>query len=304
MRGVHSILPTPFLPSGVVDHDSLARVIELYIDAGVDGLTALGVTSEVAQLNGRERDEILDTVFSTVSGRLPVMVGTTAAATRSCIELSQAAEAAGASSVMVSPPRLPKLDSDLVLRHFRELADAVDLQIVIQDYPPISGFTMEPGLLVRLAESVPQARTVKLEDPPTALKTAQILDAGADCEIHVLGGLGGAFLLEELLSGAAGALTGFCYPEILVAVVRLFDDGDIDAAADLFYRWTPLLRYEFQPVIGSAIRKEMLRRRGVFGHNIVRPPGWSLDAHTRRTLDQLLDWVGENLDLTTIPASA
>ncbi len=295
MQGVYSVLPTPFLGNTDIDHASLRRVVDLAIGAGVDGLTALGVTSEVARFTEAERALVLDVVLSQVAGRVPVVAGTTAEGLRTCIEFSKQAKAAGAAMVMVSPPRMVKLNSDSVLGHYKALADAVDLPIVVQDYPPISGFAMEPALLARIAREVPRARTIKLEDPPTPFKTSRILDqanaqdlpAGA---LSIFGGLGGVFLLEELLAGAAGAMTGFAYPEVLVQIVRKFKAGDVDGASDVFYRFVPLMRFEFQEGIGMAIRKEVLRRRGAIADPATRAPGAKLDATTLAALERLLTW--------------
>jgi 4-hydroxy-tetrahydrodipicolinate synthase len=291
VQGVYSVLPTPFTAAGDIDHDSLRRVVDVGIAAGIDGFTILGVTSEVARFTEAERGEVTDTVMAAVRGRVQVVAGTTADGLRTCVAYSRAAKAAGANAVMVSPPRMPKLNSDAVLRHYTALADAVDLPIVVQDYPPISGFAMEPWLLARIAREVPAARTIKLEDPPTPFKTARILEAAADVPVAIFGGLGGVFLLEELMAGAAGAMTGFAYPEALVEIVRLFRRGDVDSAADLFYHCVPLMRFEFQEGIGMAIRKEVLRRRGVLKSAATRAPAGGLDAPTREALDRVLAWV-------------
>ena len=112
-------------------------------------------------------------------------------------------------------------------------------------------------------------------------------------ELRILGGLGGVYLYEELLAGAAGAMTGFAYPEILVEVVRLFRAGKRDEAAQVFYRSVALMRFEFQEGIGMAIRKEVLRRRGAIAHAAVRAPAGSLDASTREALDRVLAWAGK-----------
>ena len=134
LRGVFSVLPTPFLESakaaasgtkrrrksadlaagsesvlreflqsGDVDVESLRRVVELFLQAGVDGLTALGVTGEVARLSERERSLVLETVLGTVRNRAPVVAGTTADGLRTCIEYTRAARQAGASAVMTRP---------------------------------------------------------------------------------------------------------------------------------------------------------------------------------------------------------
>jgi 4-hydroxy-tetrahydrodipicolinate synthase len=290
LEGVYSVLPTPFSASGDLDLASLRQVIDLFIEAGVNGVTALGVTGEVARLTDDERRQVLEAVIEHVNGRIGVVVGTTAEGTRTCVAYSRHARNAGATAVMVSPPRMPKLNSDAVVAHFAALAEAVDIQVVVQDYPPISGFAMEPALLARIAREIPQARTIKLEDPPTPLKTSRILKACGDMQVRIFGGLGGVFLLEELMAGATGAMTGFAFPEVLVNIVALYRAGNVDEAAELFYKTVPLMRFEFQEGIGMAIRKEVLRRRGALASAATRAPGASLDQTTREALDRVMKY--------------
>ncbi len=290
LEGVYSVLPTPFTQSGDLDEASLRRVVDLFAGAGVNGVTALGVTGEVARLEDAERRRVLEVVTSHVNGRIGVVAGATAEGTRTCIAYCRHARECGATAVMVSPPRMPKLNSDGVVRHFEALAEAVDIDIVVQDYPPISGYAMEPSLLARIARQIPRARTIKLEDPPTPFKTARILDQCQDMEVRIFGGLGGVFLLEELMAGATGAMTGFAFPEILVDIVRLFRSGQLDRAADVFYRAVPLMRFEFQEGIGMAIRKEVLHRRGALASPATRAPGPQLDKTTRDALDRVMAW--------------
>jgi 4-hydroxy-tetrahydrodipicolinate synthase len=299
LEGVYSVLPTPFTDAGDVDEGSLRKVVDLFIEAGVNGVTALGVTGEVARLEDSERRRVLETVVEHVAGRIGVVAGTTADGTRTCIAYSRHARECGATAVMVSPPRMPKLNSDAVVRHFATLADAVDIEIVVQDYPPISGYAMEPWLLARIAKEIPRARTIKLEDPPTPFKTSRILAeikkiAAADVDVRIFGGLGGVFLLEELLAGATGAMTGFAFPEILVQIVGLFRAGRTDEAADVFYRAVPLMRFEFQEGIGMAIRKEVLHRRGALASPATRPPAAQLDKTTREALERVMAWVQQH----------
>jgi 4-hydroxy-tetrahydrodipicolinate synthase len=290
LEGVYSVLPTPFAANGDVDEASLRRTIDLFVAAGVNGVTALGVTGEVARLDDGERRRVLDVVVEQAGGRIGVVAGTTADGTRTCINHSRHAKVTGATAVMVSPPRMPKLNSEAVVRHYAALADAVDIEIVVQDFPPISGYAMEPALLARIAREIPRARTIKLEDPPTPFKTSRILELAGDMEVRIFGGLGGVFLLEELLAGATGAMTGFAFPEILVEIVSLFRAGNTDGAAELFYRAVPLMRFEFQENIGMAIRKEVLHRRGALASPATRPPAAALDNATRDALDRVLAW--------------
>jgi len=290
-EGVYSIIPTAFTDSGDLDPASQRAVVDLFIEKGANGLTALGVTGEVARLEERERAEILEVVVEQAAGRVPIIAGTSAEGTRTCISYTRQAKQLGAAAVMVSPPRMPKLNSAAVVNHYKALADAVDLPIIVQDYPPITGFAMEPSLLARIAKEIPTARTIKLEDPPTPFKTARILEAAGETKVQIFGGLGGVFLLEELISGATGAMTGFAFPEILARIMKHWNAGEKDAAADVFYRAVPLMRFEFQEGIGMAIRKEVLRRRGALKSAVTRAPAGALDAPTKVALDRVLAWV-------------
>jgi 4-hydroxy-tetrahydrodipicolinate synthase len=204
LEGVYSVLPTPFTAGGDLDEASLRKVVDLFVSAGVNGVTALGVTGEVARLDERERRRVLEVVVEQVNGRAGVVAGTTADGTRTCIGYSRDAKTIGATAVMVSPPRMPKLNSDAVVRHYAALAEVLDIEIVVQDYPPISGYAMEPALLARIAKQIPSARTIKLEDPPTPFKTSRILEQAAEIEVRIFGGLGGVFLLEELTAALPG----------------------------------------------------------------------------------------------------
>jgi 4-hydroxy-tetrahydrodipicolinate synthase len=290
-QGVYSIIPTAFTDAGDIDEASQRRVVDLFIDKGANGLTVLGVTGEVARLEEHERATVLDVVVKQAAGRVPIIAGTSADGTRTCIAYTRQARDLGAAAVMVSPPRMPKLNSNAVVAHYKALADAVDVPIIVQDYPPIAGFAMEPSLLARIAKEIPSARTIKLEDPPTPFKTARILEAAGDTKVQIFGGLGGVFLLEELISGATGAMTGFAFPEILARIMTHWNAGEKDAAADVFYRAVPLMRFEFQEGIGMAIRKEVLRRRGALASAATRAPAGALDAPTKLALDRVLTWV-------------
>ncbi len=292
LEGVYTVLPTPLDDDGQFDSKSLGRAIDLFIEDGVSGFTALGVTSEVARISDRERQTILEASMAYVRGRVPVIVGATGPGLDTCLDYCRAAQEAGAAGVMVSPPRMEKLNSNYLRRHFSTIAEKFDFPIIIQDFPPICGYHMEASLLVDICREIPSARTIKLEDAPTPYKTARIRELEGGIGITIFGGLGGGYLLEELIAGANGAMTGFAYPKLLVEIVSKWNAGQKDEAADFFYRHCPLMRFEFQPGIGMAIRKEMLKRRGALSHAGIRAPGALLDDPTREALKRVLKWLG------------
>jgi len=293
LRGVWTILPTPFAPDGALDEPSLGRLVEFVIGRGVQGLTILGVMGEAGKLSDAERERVVVRTIETAAGRVPVCVGTTHAATDRCLALSRQAEAFGARALMVGPPALSRPNEAALRRHYLDLVEAVGLPIVVQDYPPSSGVFMSPEFIGRLAGEHPRLRFLKLEDEPTAPKTSAVLAANPD--VRIFGGLGGLFLLEELRRGAIGTMTGFGFPEILVEIWTRFTTGDLEGARAAFHRALPLIRFENQAGINLALRKHLYQLRGAIDSAHVRAPAASLDETTKADLRELVELLGLEL---------
>ncbi|MCA9882496.1 MAG: dihydrodipicolinate synthase family protein, partial [Anaerolineae bacterium] len=161
---------------------------------------------------------------------------------------------------------------------------------VVQDFPPVNGVIMSPDFLARLAEEVPNARHLKLEDPPLMQKITAIRERTD--KYAIFGGLGGMFLLEELARGASGTMTGFAFTEILVAIFDLYTAGQQADAQAIFDHYLPLIRYENQPQINLTIRKELLRRRGAIAYGSPQEPFNPIDSGTHQEITWLLERVG------------
>lgn len=290
ITGIFNILATPFTTSADVDQDSLSRLVDFQIKLGVAGLTALGVLGEAAKLTVDERRTVMDAVFSANNGRVNVVIGTSHKDLDTCIDLSKAAQAAGANGVMIAPPPMNNPTDDDIVDLYCRIAEHVDIPIVVQDFPPVNNVTMTPAMLAKLAETVPNCRTIKLEDPPLMQKISAI--RAATDRYDILGGLGGMFLLEELKRGAAGTMTGFAFNEVLLAVYDAFKAGDEARAERIFDHFLPLIRFENQPVINLPIRKLLLHLRGVIAHPGLRQPFAPIDQGTRDEVHWVLQRVG------------
>jgi 4-hydroxy-tetrahydrodipicolinate synthase len=162
---------------------------------------------------------------------------------------------------------------------------------VLQDYPQATGVHLSVSLLNRVIHDLPQIKVLKHEDCPGLGKISR-LRASAERDgrrrIGILVGNGALYYPLEIARGADGAMTGFAFPEVLVEVYDRFVAGRTEDAFDLFDAYLPLIRYEQQPGIGLAIRKEILHRRGVLASSRVREPGTRLDAQGRAELESLL----------------
>jgi 4-hydroxy-tetrahydrodipicolinate synthase len=286
LKGVYNITPTPFRPDGQLDLESVSRLTRFIIDRGVAGLTILGVLGEADKLTDAERDQVIASVLEAAGGAVPVCVGTTHAGTDGCVAFSRQAQRLGAQAVMVAPPRLSRSTDAALFRHYQAVADAVDIPVVIQDHPASSGVHMSVEFLAAMGERAAHCRFVKLEDEPSPPKISQLLEANP--ALVVFGGLGGNMFLEELGRGAAGTMTGFAFPEVLVEIQRRFAAGDRDGASEVFYRYCPLIRFENQPRLNLALRKRIYVLRGALACDRVRAPAFPLDAGTVRELEDLL----------------
>lgn len=288
LRGTWYIAPTAFGPDGAVDLTSQRRLIDAAISWGVDGLTVLGVMGEANTLSDAERRAVLGAIREATAGRVPVAVGCTASTTHGAIALAQEAREFGAVAAMISPPTL-LANIDVLPNFYARIAHEGGLPLIIQDHPASSGVAMPVSAILRCVEAS-GAVAVKLEDAPTPPKITRLLAAHAG--LPIFGGLGGVSALGELSRGACGTMTGFAYPEILSAIRRAVEAADGRTAARIFDRYLPLIQFEGQPVVGLAIRKEVLRRRGVLAHPITRGFSPGIDAITNAELDDVLHRVG------------
>jgi len=293
LSGVWNIVPTPFHPDEGLDLASLGTLTEFVVASGVDGMTILGVLGEGAKVTDSERSVIIDAVLTRANGRVPVCVTVSAASGFRAVEYAREARAKGAHSVMLSAPPLSRPNDDAVRRHYLRVAGAVpELPVVIQDLPTL-GVWMGAELIGRMASEAPNLRVVKLEEEPTAPKVGRLLAANPD--LRVLGGLGGEMLIEELRRGAVGTMTGFGYPETLVAIMRDWRAGNEAAAVERFHHWMPLIRFENQQLLNLPIRKRIYMRRGAIASDKLRAPGPVLDGQTITDLDDLIARVESDL---------
>jgi 4-hydroxy-tetrahydrodipicolinate synthase len=291
-RGVFPISATPFAPDGALDLDSLDRLVDFYLARRVHGLTLLGIMGEAPKLTPDESRAVVRRALARVAGLVPVVVGVSSVDLRALAALANDSMAAGAAGVMVAPPAGIAGD-DALIAYVASVIGAIDrgTPVVYQDYPQATGVTLTVEAFHRMVDAFPQLVMLKHEDAPGLTKLSRIRAEAARAgrrRVSVLVGNNALYYPQELARGADGAMTGFSYPEMLVEVYERFVTGDAEGAEDVFDDYLPLLRYEAQPGIGLAVRKELLARRGALASPTVRPPGLVLSADDRRELDRLV----------------
>ncbi|KKC33881.1 dihydrodipicolinate synthase family protein [Devosia psychrophila] len=290
-KGVYIIAVTPFTDDGAVDWNGVDRMVDFYEEKGVTGLTILGLLGEAPKLTSEESRSIAKRVIDRVAGRLPVVVGVTAPGLAPMRELAESVMDMGASGVMVAPPWTTKTD-DQAYAFYASVGDALGkTPWVLQDYPLTTNVTIAPKVIERIVRDVPTCVMLKHEDWPGLSKIGALRassDKGEVRRISILCGNGGLFLPEEMARGADGAMTGFCYPEMMVGVVENYAKGDVQRAHDIFDAYLPLARYEQQQGIGLASRKYVLAKRGVISSAALRKPGGALSNADIADVERLL----------------
>lgn len=296
--GVWGVVATPFQGSTLdVDLDSLAELVEHYECIGATGLTVLGVFGEAGALTAEERGQVLETVVESTS--LPLVVGVTALATRPAIEEVRAAQRIAGTRLAAVMVQANSGNPQTVIAHLDAIHRATGANVVLQDYPLASGVSIPTKALISVVNACEYVAAVKAEAPPTSVAIAEL---GAAVEVSVFGGLGGQGLLDELMAGAAGAMTGFSYPEALIACVRAWREDGYEAARRELLPYLPLINFEQQAKVALAIRKECLRERGLIKDSGVRAPAAGFPEDLRTSMATHLDEAAAALESAKIPA--
>ena len=285
MEGVVTILVTPFFEDGRVDEESLRKLIDFNVAAGVHGLgVALG--SEVFKLNEAERDQVVRCVVDHTAGRVPVVINTGAAGADLAAHHSRAAERAGADALMVMPPTLMPVGPEEIVAYYRTVAGAVGIPIVLQDIPQAP---IPPGLALRIADACDNVGYIKVETAPVTTRVAEMV-AAASGRLTIFGGAGGGYFIEELRRGSRGTMPFCSQPADFVEVWDLFRAGDERGARTAFDRaFTAINRLSGQGGdIFYHIHKQLLVRRGILRSAFVRGPTIGIDAITQREIDAVL----------------
>jgi len=297
LKGVLPILPTPFADDGALDETSLRRLIDFELEVGAHGVSILGFMGEAHRLSTVERKQIVTAVVDQAGGAFPTWVGVLAFGSAGAIEQAREAQELGAAGVFVAP--IAVQNDDVIFDYYASVANALEIPVAIHDFPESFGTILSPALVARMANEIEGVQYIKLEDHPVLTKISRI-QALAPESIGIFGGLGGVYFLEELQRGSRGIMTGFAFPEVLLAVYNAFTAGDHDHAAALFDHYVPLIRYEFQPKIGLAYRKFVYQRRRIIDSTFIRPPGLQLDDASRAELTAIIERVGFSLDASGV----
>ncbi|MBK1658443.1 dihydrodipicolinate synthase family protein [Paracraurococcus ruber] len=287
-RGTYTVLVTPFTADGAaVDLAALEQLVEFQIADGIDGLIPLGSTGEFLSCSREERTAVAETVIRVAAGRVPVLVGTGAEDTREVVRASREAESLGADGVMIIPPFYAVPTEDELYHHYKRVADAIGIPIMVYNNPATANVDLTPPILARLS-TIPNCRYVK----ESTLEVTRVRDIIALCgdRMEVFAGVLG---YESAWLGAIGwvAVCSNLVPRLsreMFAAAAFAQDQP--RALALYRRLAPLLPFVGGPRYVSGTKAGFRLMGMEMGDP--RPPRLPLPAEQRAQLAQVLQGMG------------
>jgi 4-hydroxy-tetrahydrodipicolinate synthase len=281
--GVITALVTPFR-GGKFDEDALRRLVGDQIAAGVDGLVPAGTTGESATLTHDEHVRVMKAVVDEARGRVPIIAGTGANATREAIDLARAAREVGADGLLQVTPYYNKPTQDGLYRHFKAVVDEVPLPTVVYNVPGRTSCDLLPETVARLCE-LPAIVAIK-EATGSALRAAQILSRCGDRLVVLAGDDATAFPLYALGARGCISVVSNVAPAEMAAMWDAAAAGDWAGARALHFKLFPLhegLFVESNPIPVKAA----LAMMGKIADEL-RPPLYPMAPGNRETLRKTL----------------
>jgi 4-hydroxy-tetrahydrodipicolinate synthase len=286
-EGVLTAVVTPFR-DGAVDEPALRNLVDLQIEAGIDGLVPCGSSGEAATLSHAEHRRVVEIVVQAARGRVPVVAGTGSNSTREAIELTQHAKAAGADGALLISPYYNKPTQEGIFLHYAEVARATSFPLLAYNIPGRTASNILPATIARMAD-VPQIVGVK----EASGDVGQIAEVIARCpeDFAVLAG-DDAMTLPLLALGGRGviATTANVAPSAMVQMIRAFRVGDVAEARRIHYRLLSLFQVLFCETNPIPV-KAALALMGVCGPEI-RLPLTPLSEPNRERLQVVLKELG------------
>ena len=259
---------TPMAADGAVDYDATQRLASHLVDAGNDGLVISGTTGESPTTTDAEKEQLVRVVHDAVGDRAQVVAGVGTYDTNHSVELARQAEKAGATGLLVVTPYYSKPPQTGLLEHFRRVADATDLPVMLYDIPGRSGVPILTETLLRLAT---HDRIVAVKDAKGDLyETARLL-AGSDLAVY---SGEDALNLPLLAIGAAGMVSVVAHAcaKEYAAMIRAVDAGDLAEARRINAAVLPAIRDIMTRTQGAIMAKAALQITGVLASRAVRLP--------------------------------
>jgi 4-hydroxy-tetrahydrodipicolinate synthase len=278
---------TPFR-SGKVDERALGDLIEWQIRSGTNGIVPCGTTGESATLTHTEHDRVVAFTVEVAKGRVPVIAGTGSNCTEEAIALTRHAKQAGADAALLITPYYNKPSQEGLYRHYKAVAESVELPLVLYNIPSRTGVNMAPGTVARLM-ACPTVVAIK-EGSGLVQQASEIIQLCGD-RITVLAG-DDALTLPMMAVGGKGVITvtANLVPAEMARMVTAYLAGRFEEAKALHYRLYPLftaLFYETNPI---PVKEALQMMKKIDGE--IRLPLCQMGADNKEKLARVMKEAG------------
>jgi 4-hydroxy-tetrahydrodipicolinate synthase len=239
LRGSIAPIITPFHDDESLDLDTLKRLIDWHIKSGSHGISITGTTGEPSSLTLKEREQVMETAIEAVNKRVPIVPGTGSTNHQESLHLTKLAQEMGADAAMVIVPYYNKPSQHALYKHFKTIADSVDIPLIIYNIPGRTAVNLEVKTLARLNEDCPNIIGVKESNKDFEHINRVLLNCGRDFLLYS----GIELLCYPMLAiGGAGYIsaTANVLPSKVAEVYNAWEAGNVEEALKLHYDLMPL----------------------------------------------------------------
>ncbi len=284
-KGLGIALITPFKEDGSVDYDSLKRLIEYQIKNGADFLCVLATTAETPTLNSDEKHLIKDLIVETVKGRIPILMGCGGNNTAAVVEELKTGDFEGIDGVLSVCPYYNKPSQEGLYQHFKAIANATNLPVVLYNVPGRTGINLKAETTVRLARECDNIIAIK--EASGNLEQVDEIIKNKPLDFDVLSGDDG-LTFPMIAVGAVGVISviGNALPKEFSKMVRLSLKGEYDGARRIHHKFIELFSLLFVDGNPAGV-KAMLHQMGMI-KNVLRLPLVPTRITTREKISEIL----------------
>lgn len=268
-KGLGIALITPFMQDGEVDYKALTRLVDYQIQNGADFLCILATTGETPCLSTDEKHKIKELVIDRVRGRLPILMGCGGNNTRAVVEELRSTDLRGIDGVLSVCPYYNKPSQEGLYQHFRAIAEASPVPVVLYNVPGRTGINLKPETTVRLAQDC--ENIIAIKEASGSLEQVDEIIKNKPDRFDVISG-DDALTFSMVASGAAGSISviGNALPKEVSRMIRLEFKGEYEAARIIHHRFTEL--YSLLFVDGNPAGVKALLHEMGFIENVLRLP--------------------------------
>ncbi len=283
--GTGVALITPFKSDFSIDTEALANIVKYQIDNGVDYLVVLGTTAETVTLNSEERKLVIETIVNASAGKLPLVLGVGGNNTAAVVEELKNSDFSAFTAILSVSPYYNKPTQKGIYQHFKAIANASSLPIILYNVPGRTASNMLPSTVIRLAEDFDNIVAIK-EAAGDIVQAMKIIE-GKPKDFLVISG-DDMITLPMILAGGAGVISviGEGFPKIFSQMVRLGLDKKVDEAYKLHYQIGRCIDFIFEQGNPAGI-KEVFKTLGLCD-NVVRLPLVSVDAELSQKIQKFV----------------